>query len=252
MTKISLIVYGYNELQNVDYFFDKAIRFCKSISKDYEIVYLDDDSTDGTLQKIQLYKKKINLKIYKNSRNMGVGYNFSKILYLAQNDIIIHQTMDWAYNIDSFIPYIKFVEQNKCDVLHGYRKDLFKNRSDNFFRNFVSSINQTLIRILYGNFSRDFQNVYVLKKKCLNGIKLKSDSSFINPELLINLIEKKYKIYEIEVNFIKRKFGKAKGAKLISIFKSIKDILFFWFERGLEFRFRKKKGLESLSESKNL
>ena len=237
---ISLIVYGYNEIENVDYFFKKAIRFCKKISKKFEIVYLDDDSSDGTLEKVESYKKEINLRIFKNETNRGVGFNFSKILNLAKNEIIIHQTMDWAYDIDSFIPFIVHLKKNKCDVLHGYRKNLFKNRSDNFYRNFVSSVNQTLIRILYGNFSRDFQNVYVIKKKCLKNIRLSSNSSFVNPELLINLIEKGYKIFEVEVNFFKRKYGEAKGAKIISILRSVKDIFIFWTHRGIKFRLMNK------------
>ena len=86
---------------------------------------------------------------------------------------------------------------------------------------------------MYGNFTRDFQNVYVIKKKCLKGLDIKSRSSFANPELLLYLLMQNYRIAEVNINFKKRKLGTAKGAKLKFLARSIYDILTLWLSKGL-------------------
>jgi glycosyltransferase involved in cell wall biosynthesis len=245
---ISLIAYGFNEEENIKNFIFSAHKFCKSITKDFEIVYLDDGSTDDTLKIITRLKKinKYRIKIYKNKNNKGVGYNFKKILKLTKKKIIIHQTIDWSYNIYNFTPYLHLLKINKYDILHGYRYFDVKKRSDNFYRGVISIINKIVIGLLFGNFTRDFQNVYVIKKKCLKNINLLSKSSFVNPELLMEFLMKNFKIAEINIDFKKRRFGKAKGAKLRFLLRSIFDIILLWFIKGIRFRISNKNSITIL------
>ena len=235
---ISLIAYGFNEQENIKDFIIKAHKFCKNITNNFEIIYLDDGSTDRSLEIIYKLKKikKFNIRIYKNMYNKGVGYNFSKILKLPKKNIIIHQTIDWSYNIHKFLPYLDLIKKNKFDIIHGSRDFNINKRSDNIYRGLISITNKFLIGAMYGNFTKDFQNVYVIKKKCLKGIKLLSKSSFVNPELLMEFLLKNFKIAEVEIDFKKRKRGKAKGAKLKFLIRSIFDIVILWFKKGINFR----------------
>src|SRR5215469_15236737 len=45
---VSLVCYGYNEAESIAEFFDKAVDLLESVTSDYEIVFIDDCSTDGT------------------------------------------------------------------------------------------------------------------------------------------------------------------------------------------------------------
>jgi dolichol-phosphate mannosyltransferase len=240
---LSLIAYGFNEEENIDKFINRAYKFCKLITKNFEIVYLDDGSTDNTLKIIkELSKeKKYKIKIFINLKNKGVGYSFRKILKLPKKNIIIHQTIDWSYNIYKFLPYLGLIKSNKFDIIHGARDFDINKRSDNFYRGLISVANKFIIGAMYGNFTKDFQNVYVIKKSCLKGIKLLSKSSFINPELLIEFLLKNLKIAEVKIDFKKRKYGKAKGAKLKFLISTILDIFILWFRKGVYFRLNNKK-----------
>ena len=90
MMSISLIAYGFNEEENIKSFIFSAYKFCKSITKDFEIIYLDDGSTDDTLKIIKRLKKinKYKIRIFRNKKNEGVGYNFKKILKLPKKILL--------------------------------------------------------------------------------------------------------------------------------------------------------------------
>lgn len=245
---LSLIAYGFNEEENIHNFIKEAYKFCKLITKNFEIIYLDDGSTDNTLKIIKELRKerKYKIKIFINPKNKGVGYNFRKILKLPKKNIIIHQTIDWSYNIHKFLPYLDLIKKNKFDIIHGVRDFNINKRSDNFYRGLISITNKFLIGIMYGNFTKDFQNVYVIKKSCLKGIRLFSKSSFVNPELLIEFLLKNLKIAEVKVDFKKRKYGKAKGAKLKFLISSVIDIFKLWFSKGIYFRLNNKNSITYL------
>ena len=145
------------------------------------------------------------------------------------------------------MPYIRLIKDDKFDIIHGSRNFDINKRSDNLYRGLISITNKFLIGIMYGYFTRDFQNVYVIKKNCLKGVKLLSKSSFVNPELLIELLLRNFKIAEINVNFKKRRRGKAKGAKLKFLLRSIFDIFILWFKKGLNFRLNNKNKITYLN-----
>ena len=68
---LSIIAYGFNEEKNIYTFIKLAYKFCNKITKDFEIIYLDDGSTDNTLKIIKKLskEKKYKIKIFKNSKN---------------------------------------------------------------------------------------------------------------------------------------------------------------------------------------
>ncbi len=56
---VSLLTYGLNESENIPSFLNWAKTFLSKITDNYEIIYIDDGSTDDTISKINNYKKKI-------------------------------------------------------------------------------------------------------------------------------------------------------------------------------------------------
>lgn len=71
--KLSLVVPCYNEAENVSLFQDTVISAFQDCGYDYEIIFIDDGSTDATLHNLKkLYQqKKCPVKIVSFSRNFG-------------------------------------------------------------------------------------------------------------------------------------------------------------------------------------
>ena len=82
---VSLVCYGYNEVESVGEFFDRAVALLNSVTDDYEIVFVDDGSTDGTWDVAQRYaKSNSRIHVVRNDRNRDVGYSFKRGVAMAE------------------------------------------------------------------------------------------------------------------------------------------------------------------------
>ncbi len=80
---LSLVVPAFNEEENIDYFFQRALPILEKYN--YELIFVDDGSKDKTAEKIREYAKKDKrIKLISFSRNFGhqialtAGYRFSR------------------------------------------------------------------------------------------------------------------------------------------------------------------------------
>lgn len=76
MNDVTIICPCYNEVENIDELIDRIIKVDKIIKKKYNLtldyLFIDNDSNDGTVEKLKSYAKKIKkLKIIVNARNFG-------------------------------------------------------------------------------------------------------------------------------------------------------------------------------------
>ena len=73
---VTLITYGLNESENIENFFSWAEIFISKITTNYEIIYIDDGSTDDSIEILKKIKKKNKkLTIIINKKNYGPYYN---------------------------------------------------------------------------------------------------------------------------------------------------------------------------------
>ena len=245
---ISLLSWAYNEESNIADFIKRAFSLLKDLTDDYELILINDASTDKTLQIASSYTKKYpQLIIINNPCNMDCGMNTRIAISHATKDITFWQMVDWSYDLSNIRQALDYLENYPIDAVQGVRithkeplylsffknKGLFKNvrvtkRSDNFFKAIVSLTNYTLVRLLFQLPLNDFQNVTFYKRNLIQSVVFETASSFTNPECLLKTYWKGAVIKEIPIDFIARKKGKAKGTRLKSIVSSIKNILYYW------------------------
>ena len=225
---ISIFTYGLNENKNIPNFIKWANKYAKKFSSDYEIIFIDDGSTDKSYETlINLKKKNKKLKIYKNKTNMGTAYCFKKGFKLASKNFVLNQMADLCYDVKLFTKYKNKLFSGKIDCLHGYRSNILFGRSDNLLKSIISICNYIFIGCLFGFKTRDFQNTYLLDKKFLKTINLYSKTSFVNAELILKLYKKKLKVKEVKISFRKRSHGVSKGTKFSRVIESIFEIVKF-------------------------
>ncbi|MDA3779781.1 MAG: glycosyltransferase family 2 protein, partial [Bacteroidales bacterium] len=171
--KLSLVIPCYNEENNISFLYKNLIHFIKEYS--YEIIFIDDGSTDGTLSKIKsLSKEHQNIKYLSLSRNFGhqnalkAGYDYSS------GDCVISLDADSqhpAYLIKDMIS--KW--QDNYDVVYTIRNDnntkFFKKYSSKLFYKLINKLSDTKIR----QGAADFR---LLDKKLINEIR-KLDENYL-------------------------------------------------------------------------
>jgi len=249
MKSVSLVSWAYNEEDSIEEFLQKALKLLRKTKRKFEVVIVNDGSTDRTGEILgSISKRYRQVKILTNKKNRNVGYSCRRGIRAAKNNIVFWQTIDWSYDISKLSEFLLLKE--KFDVVAGVRRSpvpvqgqigkiiatIFQvfhlkhltKRSDTILKAIISVINYSLIRILFGLKISDYQNVVFYPRRFIQKIKVNSNSSFVNPELLLRAHYSGLSIREVPISFISRKKGKAKGTKIKSIMASILDILKNW------------------------
>jgi glycosyltransferase involved in cell wall biosynthesis len=230
---VSMLGWALNEEQNLADYVRRAEAFLRSVSDDFELVLIDDGSTDRTWEiACELRLTRPWLKLVRNQGNRGVGYNYAHAIRSATKDYFLVQTVDWSYDITELGRSFDWLRT--YDVLQGVRpRELsirgLRRRSDNLRKGLVSIVNYLLIRALFRLPLGDYQNVTVCPTRLAQGIDIAGSSSFVNPEVLLKVWWQGASFKEIAVPFEKRTRGRGTGTKLRSILRSVRDIFRFWF-----------------------
>ena len=230
---LSMLGWALNEEENITGYIDRAQAFLSALTDEYELILLDDGSTDRTWGLItEAQHTRPWLKPYRNERNRGSGYNTKRAISLATKDYVFWQTVDWAYDIRGLAQALPQLAD--VDVLQGVRVGTatasgINRRSDNAYKGVVSIVNYWLIRLLFGLPFGDFQNVTVYPRRLIQSVTLETESSFTNAECLLKTWWRGATFREIEVPFLKRERGRGTGTKPRAIVNAILDISRWWF-----------------------
>jgi glycosyltransferase involved in cell wall biosynthesis len=251
---VSLICYGYNEEESIADFFKRAVDLLDSIVTDYEIVYIDDCSTDGTWPIAQRFAhNNSRIRISRNERNRNVGYSFKRGVSLAEKEFLFWQTIDWSYDLSDLRIFLELMDH--FGLVVGVRpvpmrllayipvvRSIYRvrTRSDDFLRAIVSLANYYVLRILFGLNVHDFQNIQFHRTKTLQSFDLRGESSFLGIEMMIRARSIGLNMIEVPIGFLPRTKGVSKGIRLRAIWKSCRDISRNWFAWGWRFRLERR------------
>ena len=140
--KVSIVTPIYNEIDNVVPLVDAVVAALAPTSHDFELICVDDGSTDGTRQKLaELVKTEPRLRVVELRRNYGQTAAMSAGIEHATGDVIV--TIDGDLQNDpNDIPAMLAKIDEGYDLVHGWRK----NRQDPFLsRRLPSQIANRLI-----------------------------------------------------------------------------------------------------------
>lgn len=203
--EISIIIPAYNEAENLPFLCGEISEIMNGISDDYEIIIVDDGSSDKTQEVVE--------NLYNNDQRHIIGIhfraNFGKASALkagfreAKGKIVFTMDADLQDDpkeIPNFIAKIK----EGYDLVSGWkqnRKDSFvKNTSSKFF-NLITSL---FSKIKLHDFNCGFK---AYRSEVAKGLDLYGQLHRYIPVIAGN---QGYKIAEIPVHHRKRKFGKSK------------------------------------------
>jgi glycosyltransferase involved in cell wall biosynthesis len=231
---VSLLGWGLDEESNLPVYIERAELFLRAVTDDFELILVDDGSTDRTWEIASaLQATRPWMTLLKNDRNRGAAYSARRAIAAARKDYLFWQTLDWAYDLTELQRAFPLLAT--FDVLQGVRADalgplaMFGHRSDNVYKGLISVVNYRLIRTLFRLPISDYQNVTVYPTRLVQSLQFETDSSFMNPEMLLKTWWQGASFKEVAVPFRKRQHGVAKGTRLRFVVGSIIDIWLFWF-----------------------
>ena len=226
--KISIIVPIYNEEENINPLYTAVKNTMDKIENDYELIYVNDGSTDNTEQTIKEIAGKHSQSAQKGQiislnmrKNFGQTAAMDAGIKHATGDIIITMDGDLQNDPEDIPKLIQKIQQGS-DIVVGWRY----NRKDKILKNLMSRTSWIIRRILLNEKIHDSGcSLKAYKKECFNGVDLYGEG---HRYLHLTLALKGYKITEIKVKHHPRKYGKTKY-NYKRIIKGFLDLLTIWY-----------------------
>jgi glycosyltransferase involved in cell wall biosynthesis len=216
---ISVLIPVFNEGENILPLYDKLSSVFDHIAKDYEVIFIDDGSTDETMSLLRpICKKDPRIKFISLSRNFGQTAALSAGIDFSKGKIIIPMDGDLQNDPEDIPSLLRKIEEG-YDVCSGWRKD----RKDPFLkRRLPSIIANKLISFIGGVRLHDYGcTLKAYRKDILKNIRLYGEMHRFIP------VYAKWvgaRVSEIPVHHFPRKFGSSKYG-VNRVFKVILDLM---------------------------
>jgi glycosyltransferase involved in cell wall biosynthesis len=216
---LSVVVPVFNELESLEILHQQIKAVLVSLERTYEIIYVDDGSTDGSSSKLQELAEADNtVVVIQLRRNFGQTSALSAGIDYAQGEVVVCQDAD-LQNDPEDIPRLLAKLDEGYDLVSGWRKD----RQDHWlWRKTTSTLaNWIISRVVDFKLHDIGCTLKAYRRELLNHIRLYGQMHRFIPALALQVGAK---VAEIPVNHKPRLYGRSKYG-LGRTFSVILDLL---------------------------
>lgn len=201
---ISIVIPVYNEEENIPILHSKIRSVMKKLNNRYEVIFVDDGSTDSSFKVLEkLHRQNKNVKIIKFRGNFGQTAALNVGFKYAKNPVIVTMDADMQ-NDPNDIPNLLSKLKEGYDVISGWRYS----RKDPISKVFFSNISNLLRSLVTKETIHDSGcSLKAYKRECFEDLELYGEMHRFIPTLLR---WKGFKIGEVKVSHLPRKYGKSK------------------------------------------
>ncbi|NME35645.1 MULTISPECIES: glycosyltransferase family 2 protein [Fusobacterium] len=216
MERISVVAPVYNEKDNISRFIEKVENSLKKGFDSYEIILVNDGSTDGSKEILnEEAKKNGHVKVYHFTKNNGQTAALDFAFKKASGDLVLMMDSDLQTDpkdVYTLLPYIK-----EYDMVNGKRET----REDGLKRKISSIVGNSVRNYITGDDIKDTGcPLKLFKKEVVKSFYLYEGMHRFLPTLAkIN----GFKVVEIPVKHYDREFGYSKYGVFNRLFKGLKD-----------------------------
>lgn len=207
---ISVVIPVLNEEENIEELHRKTKEKLVQLGEPYEIIFVDDGSTDNTFTKLKQLKP---IKIVKLQKNFGQTSAMDAGFSAAEGEIVVTMDGDLQNDPEDIPVLVKKIREG-YDVVSGWRK----NRQDSIGRKLLSYWGNKITYKVTGLYLHDYAcAIKAYRKEILKDVHLYGEMHVFLPAYLYG---RGAKVTEIPVNHHGRKSGVSKH----TFMKAVKDI----------------------------
>jgi len=203
---VSVIIPAFNEEKNVANVISGTITVMDQLNLPYEIIFVDDGSTDKTGLIAALFK----VKVLVNKKNRGKGYSLKKALQHASGDVIVTIDSDGEHKPKEIAPLLGAV-LNGIDVAAGSRFLNSQTAVTTKLNQIGNHLFNLTIMSLTGKRVTDSQTGFrAIKREVLEKLNLQADGYEIETEITVKSLKNGFTFRELPITVERRKFGASK------------------------------------------
>jgi glycosyltransferase involved in cell wall biosynthesis len=220
---------------NEEAYVERAVNAARDVlartARDFEIVVVDDASTDGTGAIADtLARADPRVRVVHNAVNLKLGGALRAGYAVASKDLVFYTDADLPIDLEEVPRAVRLLEYQQADVVAAYRHD---RTSEGWLRTVYTFAYNHMIRILFGLKVRDVNFAFKLfRRSVLSKFPLKSNGSFIDAEFLLRARKAGCPIIQIGLDY----FPRTRGLSTLASFGVIAGMLSEMAENWNELR----------------
>lgn len=223
---ISVIIPAYNEEGNLTDAVDAVNTAANSIFSEYEILVINDASTDKTGEIAEkLSKQNPRVRVIHNHKNMGMGYNYRHGVNVARMEYVGLVPGDNELMEESIYDIFNCV--GEADMVLPYHKN---SKIRPLIRRILSSSFTSILNFLFGHKLKYYNGPAVHKKSIISQISLSSNGFAYQAEIVTRLLKNGCSYIEVGMKTRNREHGHSKALYPKSFYNVIKTILKIYYE----------------------
>lgn len=201
---LSVVYPTYNEAETAEELLSETVGFLSQSFPDYEIVVVDDASTDGTGAIVdRIAAKNPRIRVIHHDRNRKLGGALKTGLHAATKPLVLYSDADFPFDLLDVNRAVRAIR--RADIVSAYRHD---RHSEGWLRTFQSYLYNLLVTVVFGLHLRDVNFAFKLfRLEALRKLDLKSEGSFIDAEILIRALRQGMRVMQIGVDYFPRTRG---------------------------------------------
>ncbi len=227
LSSLTIFFPFWNEEANVKQVVKNAIPVAEKVAEKWEIIMVDDGSTDNTLQVAKkLAEKDKRLRVVSHQPNRGYGTALREGFKNAKYKYVVFNDGDGQFDFAEIENFIEKIEDN--DIVIGYRN----RRIDHPFRHVLMNLLKVWDFIFFRFYFRDIDCGFKLfRKEAIAAISpLKSEGAMLTTEILAKAKKENLKIAQVKVTHYPRKHGDQSGGNVRVIIRAIIESFTLWYD----------------------
>ena len=218
--RLSVVVLAYNEELTLEGVVLGTVEACQSIAGGFEVIVIDDASTDGTAALGEgLADRLTPVRYLRHRGNQGSGMAIRSGIAAARGEHIIYVPGDGQFDVGEIGRFLDAARH--ADIVIGARAA----RSDyTRFRLVSSRVFLLLVRALFGTRVEDVNWVHLWHRRVFEQFAVRSRGVFLLEEILVRADRHGMRLVELDSAYRPRQGGQATGGHPRTILRTLREM----------------------------
>jgi len=208
LKSLSVVMPARNQAENIEAAITDALHVASLVADHFEVVVVDDGSTDATAAIVQSMVEKAgeSIRLIRHEHTLGHGPTARRAWSAARLEWLLFIDSDRQFDLREVADFVALTD--RADIITGWRKY----RQDSLLRRFNAHVFNVAGRLFFRTGVRDINCAFkLMRTPALRQLELTETTAMVNTELLYQARQRGLAVAEIPVTQRQRQFGTGSG-----------------------------------------